>query len=416
MRTYLLAPLALLVCACHGEGPATTSAGDETTEGASSSSGGPPEVTTGADEPGTATGGTSTGADVPVDGCPETVAAPPDCGPVPGTCGGATPIAGGGAAFVRGTALTRDDVWFLMQTSGCPEGLYRAAKRGGDAQRVRDAAGLLDFEADDDAVYLVERTADPYTMRVRAWVDGVETVLGETHGDPRYNTYFNTWLTRTLSGVLTFDTGGAQHPPFLHLTPGGMSVVGHAVDDAYLGSHPAHDGQRLYYSLSDPPALDDDDLSLDRLLVGVADGASVVLAEDALARGLPTVAVDAEYVYFATGDPLRVDGVQPAPMGVSRVARSGGPAVPLFPAADIFIDQVLVDDTEVFFRQAPLDIFAVAKSGGTPRRVWHGEHASTTRIQQDASDLYFAVSAPFAEIPVPGRDFIVRVDKATVLP
>ncbi len=442
MRTHRIASLSLLLWACNGDTTTTTTASTGTEQSSDTPA---PEVTTGDDDPTadvgdtggttsasdpnaptgttdtTDTSDTSTGGDMPPLDCPETTPAPADCGRLPETCGNATPIAGGPTVYLSGTAVTHDHVWFQQNAgAGCPVALYRVPKAGGDAQRIRPMNEVLDFEADDDAVYFVEKTRDPYTMRVIALADGVETTIGETHGDPDFNSYFNTFLTRTLAGVVSYDSGGQKEPPFFHLTPTALTVIGNeGDDDAYLGSEPAHDGERLFFSLNDP-TFDDEQghVSVHQQLLGLVGGTSVVLAENATARGWPTVAVDAEYVYFATGDPSKVFGEQqPDPMGISRLAKSGGPATPLFASADIGIDKVLVDDTHVYYHQLPHDIFAVEKTGGTPRHVWHGEYeVESAQIQQDADNLYFAVHGPGDDIPRPGRDFIVRVAKDTTIP
>ena len=437
VRTHRMTSLSLLLWACNGDTTATTTATTASTGTEEMSDTTAPEVTTGNDDPTadvsdtgttsasdptapTGTTDTSTGGDMPPLDCPETTPAPADCGRLPETCGNATPIAGGPAVYVYGTAVTHDHVWFQQNAgAGCPVALYRVPKEGGDAQWIRPMNKVLDVEADDDAVYFVEKTRDPYTMGVIALADGVETIIGETHGDPDFNSYFYTFLTRTLTGVVSYDSGGQKQPPFFHLTPTALTVIGNeGDDDAYLGSEPAYDGERLFFSLNDP-SFDDEEghVSVHQQLLGLVGGTSVVLADNATARGWPTVAVDAEYVYFATGDPGKAFGEQPDPMGISRLAKSGGPATPLFASADIGIDKVLVDDTHVYYHQLPHDIFAVEKIGGTPRHVWHGEYeVDSEQIQQDADSLYFAVHAHFADIPLPGRYFIVRVAKDTTIP
>ncbi|MFY0534369.1 hypothetical protein [Nannocystis pusilla] len=150
--------------------------------------------------------------------------------------------------------------------------------------------------------------------------------------------------------------------------------------------------------------------------MSLSGGTQTVLAGDASTRIDPSVAVDADFVYFATGDPSNVSGVQPAPMNVSRVAKSGGPVTPLFPAMDIGIDQVLVDGEEVFFHQAPADIFAVPKTGGAPRHVWHGVEIERRGVHVDAHDLYFSVTVPQGDISLPGHHFIVRVARTATFP
>lgn len=409
-----------LVCACPGDtaatsigtGESTGMAGSSGTSGmgasaATSATGDPTELPTGSGD----TGGSSTGGMPPGD-CPPTIPGPVDCGEVPEACGGATPIAGGPGLFVSGSAVSGEHVWFLASHDSCPTAFYRAPRGGGEAQWVRELGHMVDYAGDDDAVYFSGQTEDPYTMRLSAWVDGVETVLGETHGDPRFNSYFATFLTRTRAGVVTYDSGGPMNPPFVFLTPTAMTVVGHEGDEAYLGSEPAYDGQRVFYSLSDPKFDDEPGhVSVDRKLVARMDGASVVLAEDANARGWPTVAVDDEYVYFATGEPSELA------MGLSRVAKAGGAATPLIASADVAIDKVIVDETHVYYHQLPYDIYAVEKSGGAPRHVWHGgAEVVSRRIQQDADSLYVSVSAAGGDVPLPGREFVVRVAKDSEVP
>lgn len=414
-----------LVCACPGDTAATSIVTGESTgmegssgtsgtgaSGATSETGDPTEVPTGSSDTGAgSTGGSSTGGMPPGD-CLPTIPAPVDCGEVPEACGGAMPIAGGPGLFVSGSAVSGEHVWFLAAYESCPTAFYRAPRGGGAAQWVRELGLMVDYAGDDDAVYFVEQTGDPYTMQLSAWVDGVETVLGETHGDPRFNSYFATYLTRTRAGVVTYDSGGPMNPPFALLTPTAMTVVGHEGDEAYLGSEPAYDGQRLFYSLSDPKFDDEEGhVSVDRRLVARMDGASVVLAENASARGEPTVVVDEQHVYFATGSPSEQS------MGISRVAKSGGAATPLFVSADLAILKLLVDDTHVYYYEGQRDIYAVEKSGGAPRHVWHGgAEVVSRRIQQDADSLYVSVSAAGGDVPVPGREFVVRVAKDSEVP
>jgi hypothetical protein len=420
VRTHR-ACLTLLLAACAPEPGATT----DTEDTASSTSDAASAVTTGSADPGTDASGDSTGAaptttagdtdtggDTPPADCPVTVPPPVDCGPVPELCGNGTPIAGGPAFFVSGAALTRDHVWFQLSTTGCPVSLYRAPTSGGDAHWVRPAADMIDYEADDDALYLVERTDDPFTLRVHAWVDGVETVLGETHGDPRFNSYFTTFLARTFAGVVTYDSGGAEQPPFAHLTPTALTVVAFEVHDESLGSEPEYDGERIFHTVSDP-TFDDEEghVSVHGQLVGVTGETATVLAEGATARQWPSLAADADHIYFTTGDPSELA------MGLARVARTGGPVTPLLSTADIVIDKVLVDDTHVYFHEATEGFFAVEKAGGTPRHLWFGKYGiANTQIQQDADNLYFSVGAPGGDIPSPGREFVVRVAKSAEIP
>lgn len=424
MRIHRLVTLSLLACACPPDIPASTTAtaADAGTE--AQATGTAPAVTTGGEDPVTdtsdidTTGATdttdttsaadSTGTgDPPAPRCLETLPAPEDCGPIGDACGGATPIAGGGPVFVRGTALTRDDVWFLVQHSvpGCGEALYRAAKRGGDAHRVHVVDPLFDFEADDDAVYLLQPTDDTFTLRLSAVVDGSVSVIGELLGDPRRSSSWYASLARTRSGVITYSEVGPKYPGSARLTPTGLALLP-AVDGPYLGSAPAHDGEQLFFSWSDS------DGPQNRQLVALTGESTIVLAENATARGESTVAVDAEYVYFATGDPSGFEGT-----GLARVARSGGPVTTLVPQADGFVDQVLVDDAEVYFHRAPVGIFAVAKTGGTPRHIWHSPYdLQGERIHLDAEHLYFAVEEPVGDIPIAGRSWVVRVAKNTVIP
>ena len=78
------------------------------------------------------------------------------------------------------------------------------------------------------------------------------------------------------------------------------------------------------------------------------------------------------------------------------------------------IDQVLVDEDDVFFSEEPFDRFAVSKQGGAPRHVWHGGDSGHAHIDDD--HLYFVASGPKSDLPLPGRDFVVRVAKDTSLP
>ncbi|MCY1065203.1 hypothetical protein OV090_10550 [Nannocystis sp. RBIL2] len=358
----------------------------------------------------------SSSGDVPPDDCQAPLPSPPSCEPIPEACGNGTAIAGASDAFVYRTALTAEDVWFLGHRVGCPQALYRVSKRGGDAQWIREVPVLVDFEGDDAALYIVEQTEDPLIMKVSARVDGEETVIGETHAHPADNSYWNTALTRTLAGVVTYDDLGPIRPSFAHLTPTKLVLLADKVEGKSLGSAPAYDGERLFFTWNDPPFDEDGSGPLHGALVRLSGGAQTVLAGDASTRIDPSVAVDADFVYFATGDPSKVYGVQPAPMNVSRVAKTGGPVTPLFPAMDIGIDQVLVDGDEVFFHQAPAGIFAVPKTGGTPRHVWHGVEIERRGLHLDAHDLYFSVRVAQGDIPPPGHDFIVRVARTAVVP
>lgn len=418
MRTLWLAPLSLLAAACGPDIAETTTATTTTaTTGIDESTTGHVDPTTDTGDASSTSDASSTTGEAPAIDCPDSLPPPIDCEPVPGLCGGATPIAGGPAAFVRGSALTRDDVWFILDSTSanCPEALYRVAKSGGDAHRVHEVDSLFYFEADDDAVYLVKPTGDPLSRRISALVDGVETVIGETHGDPEWSSSLDTNLVRTRAGVITYSATGPKYPGSSLLTPTAMLPLA-SVTGAWLGTAPAHDGDRLYFGWSDH----DDEFSLDRKLIGLDGETTLVLADNATPRTWPTVAVDADHVYFATGDPTGVINQPPEGMGVSRVPKTGGPATPLFPPAVVVIDQVLVDDTHVYFRQAPGDIYAVAKAGGPLRHVWHGDSYSYdyyyNRVHLDADALYFSLQSPGGDIPLPGRDFVVRVAKDTAIP
>lgn len=414
--------------ACDGDVPAGTTATTGATSGSDSDSSS--EVGT-SSEAGTSSStsdavptsgdpswgsSSSSSGDVSPDDCQAPLLAPTSCDPIPEACGNGTAIAGASDAYVYRTALTATDVWFLGSRVGCPQALYRVAKRGGDAQWVREVPDLVDFEGDDAALYLVEWTEDPLTMRVSARVDGEETVIGETHAHPSDNTYWNTALTRTLAGVVTYDDLGPIHPSFSLVTPTKLVLLADMVEGESLGSAPAYDGERLFFTWNDPPFDEDGSGPLNRTLVSLSGGTQTVLAGDASTRIDPSVAVDADFVYFATGDPSKVSGAQPLPMNVSRVAKTGGPVMPLFSPMDIGIDQVLVDGDEVFFHQAPADIFAVAKTGGTPRHVWQGVEIERRGVHLDAHDLYFSVTVPQGDISLPGHHFIVRVARMAVVP
>lgn len=402
-----------ITASCGPSAPAGTAATDSGSTGDASGTTGDASGTTrsSGSSGGGSSGGGSSGVP-PADPCQDPLPAPTSCESAPEACGGATPIAWAPDGTVQGTALTERDVWFLAFRASCPAGLYRVSKRGGDAEWVRSAVDVVDFEADDHALYLVERTPDPTTMKLIARVDGDETALGVTQGDPRVNTYFGTTLTRTYAGVVPYwpDTGG---PGFSHLSPTTLTPLGTAKDGAWLGSAPAYDGERVFFTWSDDP-FDGDGGPLLRKLVAFSGDAWTDLADNAAAREQTTVAVDATHVYFATGDPTKLDDFQELPMNVSRIAKSGGPVTPLFPAQNVYVDAVLLDDSDVYFGQAPHDIFAVPKEGGAPRHVWHGYERG--RLHLDASDLYFSVRGAEDEIPKLGTTFIVRLSKDTTLP
>jgi hypothetical protein len=418
LRTAVLCPL--VAAGCVLDLPAlttpTTATGDST--------GDEPEVTTASGEPTgsaassgdtgtgdeTSTGGDETSAgEPPAQDCPATLPSPRDCGPVPELCGGATPVAGGGELFVHGQAVTADHVWWTASLPGC-HAFYRTAKAGGDAQWVRTADRVIDFAADDEAVYLVELTDDPDTMRLHALVDGEDLQIGETH-NLAPDAYWGTTLARTRAGVLAY--GEAAHPRFYRLSPTGMSQLALAVEEARLGSRPDFDGTHLFFAWTH--ILDFDEFGpLDRRVVALDGDARIVLADDAARRGDPSVAVDGGHVYFATGDPQQLDGVQDLPMGVFRVAKSGGPVEPVVAPAAVYIEQILVDDAEVFYNVEPHGVFAVAKTGGEPRQVWDGD--MDRWMQQDDDGLYFTVREPQGDIPLPGREFVVRVAKTASPP
>jgi hypothetical protein len=357
---------------------------------------------------------------LPPDACP-TLPAPADCGEFASSCGDAVPLAGGGQVFLQGSAVTADAVWFIVNASeGCSGVLYRVPKAGGDAHPVRATSRLVGFEADDDVVYVVEATDDPYTVKVSALSGQAAALIGEIHGDPAQDYPYTTTglaLTRTRAGVVTYDPLGPTLPSFSLLTPTGVTLLASKVAGASLGSAPAYDGQTLFFSWAGT-SLSPDSAALDRLLVGLSSGTWATLGHDAEARQLPTVAVDADSVYFATGDPSRVasdpsSGLQ----GISRVAKSGGPVTVLLPPGNFTPDQVVVDDSDVYFSQYEGEsesIFAVPKSGGPLRHVWEGSLAWPLHV--DAQNLYLSLGAPQGDVPQPGRDFIVRVPKDTSIP
>lgn len=287
--------------------------------------------------------------------CPAILPAPVNCEPIPEVCGDATPIAGAADGYVSSPVLTAEHVWFRYTgpSEQCYSGFYRVAKRGGDAEFVRTVERLVDLEADDEAVYRIERTDDVTTHTITALIGDAE---------------------------------------LLH-------------------------GQRLYFTWSDPTFDPEPESPLHRRLVSVMGDISVLLADDASDRQSLSVGVDAAHVYFATGD-LTQD--TPGPMGISKVLTTGGPATPLFPTSLLRIDQLLVDDTAVYFRDDPADLYAVSSSGGALRHVWHGElddNNNALHLHQDDHDLYFGVEGPIhGDVPTPGENFIVRVAKDAEIP
>lgn len=425
--------LALLLAACPLDVPETTlatpatSTTTATTDGVSGSISAPDLTadaapTTTSDtttEPSDSTSTDPSTGELPTHNCPQVLPAPANCDPIPAVCGNATPIASAPTGYVSSVMLTADHVWFRYSSGidPCYSGLYRLPKPGGDAEFVRLVDKLVDYEADDEAVYLLEHTDDVYTHTVTALVADDELLLGEVHGDPESNFAWRTRLTRTRAGVVLDESHGDTLPTFSLLTPAGIVLLAAAVEGAILGSRPAHDGQHLYFTWSDPTSDPEPESPLHRRLVRVTGDLSVILAADASDRGSTSVGVDATHVYFATGN--LTDGT-PDPMSIARVLTTGGPATPLFPATPLRIDQLFVDDTAVYFRDDPADLYAVPHAGGPLRHVWHAElddDNNPLHLHQDATDLYFAVEGPIhADFPIPGENFIVRIAKATEIP
>ncbi len=386
----------------------TTESATETSEGGTSEVGttevgttevGTTEVATSDTSESDATTGDETSG-IDEDACPELLPAPTSCDAAEGACGNATPIAGAERGFLdRELAITSTDVWFIAHLHGCAA-LYRVPKRGGDAQRVRLVTHAFGLAADDEVVYLLERTLDPdEDATVTALVDGDETVIGEVD---RYSR-----IRSSRGGVIIHD---GLPSVFYRASPDGLSLVGATGFVSGAGSTPDYDGERLFFNWRDNPDKGD----LDRVLLGLAGETYEVLASNARVRSDPLVAVDDDDVFFATGGLIFGESF---PGGISRVAKSGGSSTPLLPEElgdQLFVDQVLVDEDDVYYRSGPYDLFAVPKTGGTPRHVWHGGESEYALI--DANHLFFRVSGPPSEIPIPGREFIVRVEKSSALP
>lgn len=155
----------------------------------------------------------------------------------------------------------------------------------------------------------------------------------------------------------------------------------------------------------------------DRKLARVSASPPLALASDARTRLQETIAADADTLFFVTGDP-QGGGL----MGISRVAKAGGGATPILPPGELWISQILVDDTDVYFAgwafaEGAAGIWAVPKAGGMVRRVWEGAREPTSRVRMDAQNLYFSVDGreDSGEITGPGG-FIVYVAKSTSLP
>ncbi|MFT3776639.1 MAG: hypothetical protein QM820_65710 [Minicystis sp.] len=373
---------------------------------------------------GAATGGAATGGagGALPSACPEILPAPQGCGEFADWCGNATPLAAGGdLTVVSGAVLTTSHVWFVAGYSDlgpCKGFFYRVPKDGGDAQQMFATDDISDIEADGDTLYLVERTDDYDTRSISVIVGDQRQKLGEIHNDPSFNTYFDVALALTPGGIVTYDPMGPKKASFFHVTLAGLTPIPADMPDAYLGSVPAYDGKDLFLSISDSPFVSTDGALWHMTLARISASAPVSLSTNAEERVRPTVAIDADSVFFATGDPSNVD----AGMGISRVAKTGGAATPLFPPGTVWIDQVLLDDTDVYFRgwdhePAVAGIWAVPKAGGPLRHVWTGRDLPTSSLWMDAQNLYFSVDGRknAGEITGPGG-FVVRVAKSTSLP
>lgn len=420
MNALRITPFALLAAlgasACSGEAPQPSTSTSSTT---STGAGG------GAATGGTATGGAATGGAggaLPT-GCPETLPAPQDCGEFADWCGNATPIAAGGElTFATGSVPTTSHVWFAAAYSNlgpCSGFFYRVPKGGGDAQRMLATDRIIAFEAEDDALYLVERTDDPSAVSIGVLVGDQRQTLGEIHGKPGWNGSYEVALAPTPGGIVTYDRG-SKNSSLSKVTLGGLTPIPADMPEGYLGSLPAYDGQHLFLTISDSPYISTNGALWDRSLVRVSASAPVLLGTNAHAEAeLQIVAVDADSVFFVTGGPSNADG----PMGISRVAKTGGAATPLFPPGTIsIISQVLVDDTDVYFRGiapglALGGIWAVSKAGGSVRRIWGGKNIPTSNVRMDAQNLYFSVDGRKnkGEITGPGGT-IVRIAKSASFP
>jgi hypothetical protein len=112
-------------------------------------------------------------------------------------------------------------------------------------------------------------------------------------------------------------------------------------------------------------------------------GKAEPLAHVPLVREL---AVDATHIYFSTG------GGNPKLGTIGRLAKSGGPP-DLLLSAHPGIDGLVLSGDEIYFR-SNLGLFALPKSGGTPRVLYAtANHQNVIRLASDGTHLYFFFEA-----------------------
>lgn len=368
-------------------------------------------------------GGGGADAGFPPD-CPAQIAPPADCGEYADACAGALPIAGGGdTTRARDVALDATFVyWFASEPvfGGCGGVIYRTPRAGGPATRFANAPDQQGFEVDDAALYVLERPVEPWEVRAFDTSTGIATALGPIAA-PSTDTYK---IASTPAGVVAFSWG-AWLPSFFRVGATGITAIATEVGpNGYLGSVPSFDGASLFYSMSPPQAFEEVST-----LVGVAAGsaAATELGVEAATRQWPSVVASGADVFFVTGDPLVAFGEVPHPMGISRVAKTGGATTVLVPPGAVMIDQLVVDATDVYFSVSPLlpggasyAIQAVSRTGGEVRTVWSSS-THPDSLRQDGGALYFALALGKQE-PIPDGigdgpgGFVVRVEKTASVP
>jgi hypothetical protein len=387
-----------------------------------------PDTTTSTTPPASTSTATSTGGQggggaepgFPAD-CPVEIPAPPDCGAYAATCAGAVPIAGGGDV-TRATGLALDAkfaYWFAATPAhgGCNGVIYRSPRAGGPATRFAYAPSQMGFEVDDKALYVLERPSGAYEIRAFDTTTGVATHLGPIAA-PSSDTYK---IASTPAGVVAYSWS-AWAPSFLRVATQGITAIATEVGpDGYLGSVPSFDGQSLFFSWS--PPLESSDVDT---VVGVPVGGTITteLGKGATTRQWPSVVASGADVFFVTGDPSTVFGEVPYPMGVSRVAKTGGAPAVLVQPGSVMIDQLVVDATDVYFSVSALltdslsyAIQSVPRAGGPLRTVWKSDKRPDS-LREDGDSLYFSLQASeIVEIP-DGTDlgpggFVVRVPKSS---
>ncbi|APR79747.1 Hypothetical protein A7982_05094 [Minicystis rosea] len=357
--------------------------------------------------------------------CPLELAPPADCGDFAEACAGAIPIAGGGdTTYALSLTLDATHVYWYGSHGGlgvCGDIIYRTPKSGGPSARFAAAPGPQSFEVDDTALYVVE-VGEKQALRAVDIGTGAVTHLGPIDPDGTDpDTYAAPYgITRTPGGVLVYGSG-QWTPSFFRAAPAGVTPIATNVGaKGYLGSVPSFDGASLFFSWT--PTEWDGERPLVR--VGAGSTATTELAPSATSRLWPSVVVSDADVFFITGDPTVAFGNVEHPMGISRVAKTGGAPTILVPPGPVMIDQLLVDATDIYFSSSPLlpggppySIQSVPRNGGTVRTVW-SSNTHPDSLRQDADTLYFALPVTKNDSEVTGTGpggLVVKVAKSTAV-